>query len=185
MVLRKKDGTLSNWNVVEPLLDRKVLPIILIGITLAVLQQWCGINVIFLYAEEVFTSAGYTVSGMLFNVVITGSINLIFTLVAMRLVDSLGRKTLLLTGTLGLTILFTATGAFYKLNILGKVPITEIAATIKSLSKGAVFAIVLDGAVDTDVVKATENVGVQFLVAMSSKVKPGTARVSILTGDDL
>jgi len=46
---------------------------------IAVFQQWCGINVIFNYAQEVFASAGYSVSDILFNIVITGSVNLIFT----------------------------------------------------------------------------------------------------------
>jgi len=51
-----------------------------IGIVLAVLQQWSGINVIFNYAEEIYRGAGYGVSGILFNIVITGAINLAFTL---------------------------------------------------------------------------------------------------------
>ncbi len=44
------------------LLDRRMLRVLLLGIGLAVLQQWCGINVIFNYAEEVFSAAGYNVS---------------------------------------------------------------------------------------------------------------------------
>lgn len=77
---------------------RKVLGI---GVVLAVLQQWCGINVIFNYAEEIYRSAGYGVSDILFNIVITGSINLVFTLVALGFVDRLGRRTLMLAGCAG------------------------------------------------------------------------------------
>lgn len=44
----------------------------MIGIVLAIFQQWCGINVIFNYAHEIFSEAGYTVSDVLMNIVVTG-----------------------------------------------------------------------------------------------------------------
>jgi len=53
-------------------------------VTLAVLQQWSGINSIFNYAEEIYRSAGYGIGDIMFNIVITGTINLAFTLVAIR-----------------------------------------------------------------------------------------------------
>jgi len=58
--------------------------------------------VIFNYAQEVFANAGYNVSDILFNIVITGSVSLIFTLVGMFTVDKLGRKSLMLIGSGGL-----------------------------------------------------------------------------------
>lgn len=88
-------------------------PVMAIGIILAIFQQWCGINIIFNYAEEVFTSAGYTVSDMLFNIVITGSVNLVFTLVAMRTVDQLGRRKLMLFGSAGLAVIYLILGFSY------------------------------------------------------------------------
>ncbi|WP_203257225.1 sugar porter family MFS transporter [Hyunsoonleella ulvae] len=92
----------------------KIKPILVIGIVLAIFQQWCGINVIFNYAQEIFTAAGYSVGDMLFNIVITGSVNLIFTLVAMRTVDSWGRRKLMLFGSIGLGIVYLILGgAFY------------------------------------------------------------------------
>ncbi len=98
------ESLLHTHNQVEwkQLLAKEIRPVMIIGIFLAVFQQWCGINVIFNYAEEVFTSAGFSVTDMLFNVVITGTVNLVFTLLAMRLVDSWGRRKLMLTGALGL-----------------------------------------------------------------------------------
>ena len=101
------------------LLNHKIMPVVVLGIVLAVFQQWCGINVIFLYAEEVFSSAGYDVSDMLFNVIITGSVNLIFTLVAMSLVDRIGRKSLMLIGSLGLAIIYTVIGSLYFKGVQG------------------------------------------------------------------
>ncbi len=97
----------------ESILSKSIFPIVLIGILLALFQQWCGINVIFLYAEEVFSAAGYSVSDMLFNVMITGSVNLIFTFVALALVDKIGRKKLMLTGAGGLALIYLVVGALY------------------------------------------------------------------------
>ena len=59
---------------------------------LAVFQQWCGINVIFNYAEEIFSAAGYNVSDILLNIVITGAVMLVFTFVAIFTVDRVGRR---------------------------------------------------------------------------------------------
>jgi len=101
------------------LLHPRILPILVVGIVLAVFQQWCGLNVVFNYAEEIFASAGYDVSDILFNIVITGSINLIFTLVAMRTVDRWGRRLLMLIGAGGLTIIYILLGSFYFYNFDG------------------------------------------------------------------
>ena len=97
----------------KALLHPRIRPILLVGIVLAVFQQWCGLNVVFNYAEEIFASAGYDVTDILFNIVITGSINLIFTLVAMRTVDKWGRRILMLVGSGGLTLIYILLGAFY------------------------------------------------------------------------
>lgn len=103
------------------LLDKRVVPVVLIGVVLAVFQQWCGINVVFNYAEEVFMAAGFTVSDMLFNIVITGTVNLVFTLVAMRVVDSLGRRKLMLFGSIGLACVYFLLGGSYLLKLDGMV----------------------------------------------------------------
>jgi SP family arabinose:H+ symporter-like MFS transporter len=93
--------------------------VLVLGIVLAVYQQWCGINVIFNYAQEIFTAAGYGVSDVLFNIVITGAVNLIFTLVAIRLVDRWGRKPLMVAGSAGLAVVFGLIGASYALHSRG------------------------------------------------------------------
>lgn len=97
----------------------KVKPVLLIGIVLAIFQQWCGINIIFNYAEEIFTAAGYSVGDMLFNIVITGSVNLVFTLVAMRTVDSWGRRKLMIFGSIGLAVIYALLGGAYYLEFTG------------------------------------------------------------------
>ncbi|MDR3698798.1 MAG: sugar porter family MFS transporter [Candidatus Sulfopaludibacter sp.] len=94
---------------------RKVLGI---GIVLAVLQQWSGINVIFNYAEEIYRDAGYDVNGILFNIVITGAINLVCTLIALGVVDRFGRRALMLTGCAGIAVSHGLLGLayYFKLN---------------------------------------------------------------------
>lgn len=105
-----------DWKALK---SKKVRPVLVLGIVLAVFQQWCGINVIFNYAEEIFTSAGYSVGDMLFNIVITGTVNLIFTLLAMRMVDSWGRRKLMLLGSIGLALIYFMLGTSYFFELKG------------------------------------------------------------------
>lgn len=101
------------------LITKAIMPIIILGIFLAVFQQWCGINVIFNYAEEVFANAGYGISGTLFNIVLTGSVSLIFTVVSMFIVDRWGRKGLMLFGAGGLALVYIVMATGYYLHIQG------------------------------------------------------------------
>jgi DNA primase len=71
-----------------------------------------------------------------------------------------------------------------KLNILGKVPLTELGSTVKSLNSG-IHSIILDGSVDKDLADVAEKAKVKFVVGMDSKVKPEEAKVTILTSNDL
>ncbi|MCR5695633.1 MAG: sugar porter family MFS transporter [Marinilabiliaceae bacterium] len=87
--------------------------ILILGIVIAVFQQWCGTNVNFNYAEEIFKGAGYDVNGMFINIVVTGIANVIFTIVAMATVERLGRRTLMLIGSLGLGIIYLILGTCY------------------------------------------------------------------------
>jgi len=120
------------------LLTKDVRPVLIIGVFLAVFQQWCGINVIFNYAEEIFTEAGFSVTDMLFNVVITGTVNLVFTLLAMRLVDNWGRRKLMLLGASGLAMIYIFLGASYYFEWKGLVVLilvmTAIAAYAMTLA---------------------------------------------------
>ena len=76
--------------------------IVLIGIALAVLQQWTGINTLFNYAAEVYQGAGYHANAIFLNIVITGAINLVFTVLAMLVVDRVGRRLMMLFGCVGI-----------------------------------------------------------------------------------
>jgi MFS transporter, SP family, xylose:H+ symportor len=86
--------------------DKNVRPAVMVGITLAVFQQLCGINVVFNYTSTIFESVGANLDRQLFETVSIGIVNLLFTLVAMWQVDKLGRRPLMLFGSLGLSVLY-------------------------------------------------------------------------------
>ena len=92
---------------------------LVLGVVLAVFQQWCGINVIFNYAEEIFRAAGYDISSVLKNIAWTGSVNLVFTFVALGTVDKFGRRPLMIFGAAGLAVVYTAMGFCYRGGVQG------------------------------------------------------------------
>jgi sugar porter (SP) family MFS transporter len=106
----------TNPSIFVAFRNPRLLPVLGLGVTLAVLQQWCGINVIFNYAQEVFSSAGYTLSSIFFNIVITGVVMCVFTFIAIATVERLGRRRLMLMGCGGLAILYLILGALYYTN---------------------------------------------------------------------
>ncbi len=106
----------SDWRAFRAPNIRKLL---WIGIALAVLQQFSGINILFNYAEEVYRSAGYGVNDIMFNIVITGTINLVFTVLAMFLVDKFGRRRLMLLGCLGVGFSHVAASFAYRQGLQG------------------------------------------------------------------
>ncbi len=109
--LREIEATLVNETEkvdFRELLQPRMRKVLVLGVVLAVFQQWCGINVIFNYAEEIFRAAGYDISTVLKNIAWTGSVNLAFTFVALGVVDRRGRRPLMLFGAAGLAVIYTA-----------------------------------------------------------------------------
>ncbi|WP_372808708.1 sugar porter family MFS transporter [Pontiella sp.] len=112
------------------MLHPKLLKILGLGVFIAMFQQWCGINVIFNYAQEIFEAAGYDVSGMMFNIVITGVVNLVFTFVAINTVDRWGRRPLMLLGSGGLMVTYAILGACYYFGLKGPVVLVVVLTAI-------------------------------------------------------
>ena len=100
-----KGGSTPTYRAV---FDPSVRPAVMVGIGLAVFQQFCGINVVFNYTSTIFESVGANLDRQLFETVSIGVVNLIFTLLAMRLVDKVGRRPLMLYGSIGLAALYLA-----------------------------------------------------------------------------
>ena len=114
----------------KELLQPKYSRMLLLGLIVAVFQQWCGTNVIFNYAQEIFTGAGFDVDGMFINIVITGIANVIFTLVALYVIERWGRRTLILIGAGGLGLIYLTLGTCYYLQVTGVMMVALVVAAI-------------------------------------------------------
>ena len=93
--------------------------ILSLGIIIAVFQQWCGTNVIFIYAQDVFAGAGYSISEAFLNIVVTGIANVLFTFVAIYTIDRWGRRSLMLFGAISLAIIYAVLGTCYAMHVQG------------------------------------------------------------------
>jgi|TARA_R110000764_G_scaffold13502_4_gene38895 SP family sugar:H+ symporter-like MFS transporter len=88
--------------------SKKVHPIVWVGVALSVFQQFVGINVVFYYGSELWQAAGFDESQSLFINVLAGTTNIVSTFIAIALVDKIGRKPLLLVGSIGMFISLSA-----------------------------------------------------------------------------
>jgi SP family xylose:H+ symportor-like MFS transporter len=126
-VLNKISGTNSAPAILEEIkgtLHEKSAPwlsfgflVIFIGILLSVFQQFVGINVVLYYAGNIFRNMGASTNSSLLQTILVGSVNLIFTVVAIVTVDKFGRKPLMIIGALGMAVSMISLGlAFYTHN---------------------------------------------------------------------
>lgn len=132
--LKKNALHVSDNNVkkegLKELFTKKYSAVLLLGIIVAVFQQWSGTNVIFNYAQEIFVSAGFDVDGMFINIVITGIANVVFTFVALYTIEKWGRRTLILIGAGGLGVIYGLIGLCYALQVSGIVMVALVVAAI-------------------------------------------------------
>ena len=110
--------------------DRSLRRVLLLGLFIAVFQQWCGTNVIFNYAQEIFVGAGFDVDGMFINIVITGIANVVFTIVALYTIEKWGRRTLMLIGAGGLGLIYLTLGTCYFLGMTGMLMVALVVTAI-------------------------------------------------------
>jgi SP family arabinose:H+ symporter-like MFS transporter len=113
--LKEIGETLKNQE--EPtfgdLLAPKIKPLLFIGIILAVFQQITGINTIMYYAPKIFANVGQSNDSALLQTILIGGTNLLFTLVAMVLIDRFGRKMLILIGSSGMALMLAGLSALF------------------------------------------------------------------------
>ena len=112
------------------LMQAKYGKVLLLGLVIAVFQQWCGTNVIFNYAQEIFLGAGFDVDGMFINIVITGIANVIFTILALYTIEKWGRRTLILLGAGGLGLIYLTLGTCYFFEVKGVLMVVLVVAAI-------------------------------------------------------
>ena len=93
--------------------------LIFIGVMLSVFQQFIGINVVLYYAPEIFKNVGFDTNASLFQTIIVGAVNLLFTVVAILTVDRQGRKPLQIIGALVMAVAMFALGGALALQIKG------------------------------------------------------------------
>ena len=114
----------------KELFKHKYGRVLLLGLVIAVFQQWCGTNVIFNYAQEIFTGAGYDVDGMFIDIVITGIANVAFTFVALYTIEKWGRRTLMLIGAGGLGLIYLTLGTCYFIEVKGVMMVVLVVTAI-------------------------------------------------------
>ena len=114
----------------KELFQSKYGKVLLLGLVIAVFQQWCGTNVIFNYAQEIFVGAGFDVDGMFINIVITGIANVLFTILALYTIEKWGRRTLILLGAGGLGLIYLILGTCYFFGVTGVAMVALVVAAI-------------------------------------------------------
>jgi sugar porter (SP) family MFS transporter len=97
--IKKSLSTKKEKSSLKEIFSSKSRTILIIGIFLAIFQQITGINAIMYYAPVIFDTLGFSIDSSLFQTVLIGCVNFLFTIVALFFVDKLGRKPLLLIGS--------------------------------------------------------------------------------------
>jgi sugar porter (SP) family MFS transporter len=91
----------------------RLRPLLWVGLGLAVFQQFVGINTVIYYAPTILSDTGLTKSASITQTVFVGVTNVVFTVLAVLLLDRVGRRKLLLTGTVGLTVALAVLGIYF------------------------------------------------------------------------
>ena len=128
------------------LFKKPYLGLVLVGIAVGFFNQFTGINIIMYYATDIFRSAGISTSSAIGQTVIIGFVNLVFTLIAMRLIDVVGRKRLLLIGSLGMSLFLAIfSWAFFNEQYGGSILLIVLLGFIAffASSQGAVIWVLL------------------------------------------
>ncbi|MEV0195218.1 sugar porter family MFS transporter [Nonomuraea sp. NPDC050691] len=113
----RRSGTGSDSGGMRALLARRVRPAFLVGVILAALQQFVGINTILYYAPTIMAGVGLSASNAIYYSVFIGVINVAVTVVSVNLVDRLGRRPLLLASLAGMGISIGMLGVAFAANL--------------------------------------------------------------------
>ena len=105
---------------VRDLLGPRIRPLLLVGVGLALFQQFVGVNTVIYYAPTILSDTGLTNSASIAQTVFVGVTNVVFTVLAVLLLDRVGRRVLLLTGTAGLPVALLVLGAYFTFPFLSR-----------------------------------------------------------------
>jgi sugar porter (SP) family MFS transporter len=127
------------------LIEPKLFKVLLLGFFVAILQQWCGMNVVFYYAADIFQAAGYTIQQMMLNIVVIGTVMVVSVIITILIIEKVGRKKLMLGGTASLALVYGILGYLFLKGATG-LPIvifTLINVAIYSITLAPVVWVIL------------------------------------------
>ncbi len=125
----------------DKLFQKKYNRVLWLGFFIAFFNQLSGINFVLYYAPQILEQAGLGGSDSLFNSIAIGIVNLIFTLIGVRLIDKLGRRQLMIIGSVGYIISLIMVGLCFQLELSPTLLITFICLFVAShaIGQGAVI----------------------------------------------
>ena len=127
------------------LFKKPYLRLVIIGILIGMFNQFTGINVVMYYSAKIFLAAGFSSESSILQTVIVGATNLVFTLIAMAVIDKLGRKKMLLLGALLMTAFLGLFAYLFLASIQGLGLLIMLVLFVGSFafSQGAVVWVIL------------------------------------------
>lgn len=122
-------GDESQFNL-KALMQPKIIRLLGLGIFLAFLQQWSGINVVIYYAADIFQAAGFTLKQMMLNIVVIGGVMVASVFVTLATVDRFGRKSILLWCLAAMSLLYAAIGYTFYADLGGATIVVLVLANV-------------------------------------------------------
>lgn len=125
----------------DTLFQKKYSRVLWLGFLIAFFNQLSGINFVLYYAPQILEQAGLGGSESLFNSIAIGIVNLVFTLLGVRLIDKLGRRQLIIIGSIGYIISLIMVGVCFQMELSSTLLLTFICTFVAShaIGQGAVI----------------------------------------------
>ncbi|MEU5877927.1 sugar porter family MFS transporter [Spirillospora sp. NPDC047279] len=129
-----REGRTGFRDLVRPALR----PMMIVGIGLAVIQQFVGVNTVIYFSPTILTYTGLEASDAIAQALTVGVTNVVFTVIAILLLDRVGRRTLLIVGTAGLTVALALLAAFFGFGWQDEAPWLALVALLVYIASFAV-----------------------------------------------
>lgn len=125
---------------IKYLFRKPYLTLVIIGLLLGMFNQFTGIAIVMIYSSDIFRAAGFGTESAILQTVIVGMTNLTFTILAMAFIDRIGRKFMLLLGSVGMTIFLGVFSYIFLYDIRGFMPLVFMISFVAcfAFSQGAV-----------------------------------------------
>jgi sugar porter (SP) family MFS transporter len=126
---------------IKYLFRKPYLRLVLIGLAVGMFNQFTGIAVVMIYSSDIFRAAGFSTESAILQTVVVGFTNLVFTIIAMFFIDKIGRKKMLLIGSVGMSIFLAIFAYIFFYDIKGFMPLVFMISFVAcfAFSQGAVI----------------------------------------------